>query len=92
MLLRRLNETLAKCTQLLDLLVLKLGVPIGQVSHCLAEPLGLVLRNRTNDSAPHDVLKHLVASLLERRRLRDLSLAPCSCLFGHVSHMLRSDY
>jgi hypothetical protein len=42
-------------------------VTLGEIPHCILEPLGLVLRLGAYDSATHDMLKQLIACLLERR-------------------------
>jgi hypothetical protein len=57
-------------------------VPLAEVPHGLIEPLDLISRFGANDTAPHHVLKHLIASLFEHRWLDNLS-ATTRLLFCH---------
>jgi hypothetical protein len=57
-------------------------VPLAEIPHGIVKPLDLMLRLRSDDTAPHDVLEQLIAGLLENRGLRNLS-ATTRLLFGH---------
>ena len=48
-------------------------IPLAEIPQCIVEPVDLVLGLGANDAAPHNVLEQLIAGLLERRWLRNLS-------------------
>lgn len=66
-------EPLTERPEVLELGFRELMVPIAEVLHCIVEPFNLVLRLRADDTAPHDVLKQLIAGLFEHRGLRKFS-------------------
>src|SRR5688572_20701019 len=67
--LRGLYEPLAERAEVVHFGLRQLVVPLGEVRHGLVEPLSLMLLLGADHAAPHDVLKHFIARLLERRRL-----------------------
>jgi hypothetical protein len=78
-----LYEPLTKKPNLLQLRLGELVIPVRQIVHGVVEPLGLMLRFTSDDTATHDVLKHLIAGLFEGGRHRGLTLTPLS-VFGHA--------
>ena len=70
---RGCRESLAERAEILELALRQLMVPLAEVPQGLVEPLDLVLGFGTDDTAPHYVLEQLIAGLLERRGLRNLS-------------------
>src|SRR5437867_8620867 len=81
-LLRRLRESLAQLSELAELIGTELRKTLCHVLHGLVEPLALMFGSGFDDTAPHDVLKQLVPSLLEWCRGR-CWFTPV-LLFGHV--------
>ena len=81
--LRRLAESFTEGAKLGDLRLAELVIPVLEVLDRLVEPFLLVLRCGTNDSAADNVLKHLVARLIERRLWLYLSTALTVSLIGH---------
>src|SRR6476646_401344 len=61
-----LRKTLAEYSQLCDLLGAQLVVALRELRHRAVEPVLLIIRSRSDDSALHHVLKHLIARLFER--------------------------
>ena len=66
--LRWLGEPLAENTELGHLFRVQLVVALSEVSDCAIEPFVLIFGKSSDDSALHDVLKHLVARFFERGR------------------------
>ena len=81
--LRRLAESLAERPKFRYLRLTELVIPVLEVLDRLVEPFLLVLRCGTNDSAADNVLKHLVARLIERRLWLYLSTALTVSRIGH---------
>ena len=81
--LRRLTEPLTEGPKLGDLRPAELVVAIFEVRDRLVEPLRLVLGGGANDAAAHDVLEHLVPSLIEWGLRLDFPTALTVSLSGH---------
>jgi hypothetical protein len=64
-------ETLAEHSQLGQVIAGELVIPIREVPHRLVEPVVLVGRVSADHAALDDLLKHLISSLIEHRRLCD---------------------
>src|SRR5215207_9365754 len=79
--LRRLNEALPERPEVGELGRRQFVISITEIRHRVVEPLCLVRRLGANDAAPHNVLEHLVAGLLERRGHR--ARTSTKLLFGH---------
>lgn len=79
---RGLAEALAERSQLEDLGAVELVVSVFEILYRPIEPLALILGSRSDHPAPDDVLKHLIAGLIERALGLDF-LASTIPLFGH---------
>src|SRR5688500_9675369 len=88
--LGRLGEPLAEGAKLLQLRLAQLVVALLEIPHRLVEPGRLILGLRADDTALHDVLEHLIARFLERRRSGGPAGTVVSDLFGHV--VIRGKY
>ena len=64
-------EPLAEHAQLGQVIACELVIPIREVPHRLVEPVVLVRGVSTDHAALDDLLKHLISSLVEHRRLGD---------------------
>ena len=81
--LRRLAEPFTERAKLSDLRLAELVIPVLEVLDRLVEPFLLVLRGGPNDSASDNVLKHLVARLIERRLRFHFAAALTVSRIGH---------
>ena len=81
--LRWLAESFAERPKFTDLRLAELVIAILEVLHRLVEPFLLVLRCGPNDSASDNVLKHLVARLIERRLRFHFAAALTVSRIGH---------
>src|SRR6476646_11110050 len=79
-----LREAKAQRTELRELLLRQLVIPILEIRHRLVEPIFLVLWSRLRHSATNHLLKHLISCLLERRWYAHF-LAAISAVIGHAS-------
>jgi hypothetical protein len=62
---RRPDKTLSEGTQLGEFILAEFVIPVGEVPHCLVEPLGLVIWVCADHAALDDLLEHLVTGFIE---------------------------